>query len=158
MSALHRAQLPVAIVAGSLIIGAAIYLGLRERAPREVAVEAAPPSSNAARGGEATSTPAGGMRVEERVRVQAQAALDSLRPTLSQACWTPPGEGEPVAITLEYDVTFAADGGILALGIGEQREAHRAIVAQCVRGQPRPELRIDPPGMRVRAMLTLRLP
>jgi hypothetical protein len=139
MPALHRAQLPVAIVAGSLIIGAAIYLGLRERAPREVAVEAAPPSSNAARGGEATSTPAGGMRVEERVRVQAQAALDSLRPTLSQACWTPPGEGEPVAI-------------------GEQREAHRAIVAQCVRGQPRPELRIDPPGMRVRAMLTLRLP
>lgn len=154
MPGLDRSRLPVAIVAGSAIIGGAIYFGLRERSHRDADVVPASPTSEASREAE----PSHAVPIEERVRARAQAALDALRPALSRACWTPPGESEPAAIVLEYDVTLGADGRILALGVGEQRQAHRSTVAQCVRAQAPPELHVDPPGTSVRVALTLRLP
>jgi hypothetical protein len=157
--------LPVAIVAGCAIIGVSLYLGLREGLrPAPVAappVTGAPASSPATPPGpEAKHTlqrPQGEPPADRAFR-QAQAALDLLRPGLVKTCWTPPAEGEPAAILLTYDVTFGADGAILALGVSEQREAYRSSVAECVRRQPRPELPIDPPGESVRVILGLPMP
>lgn len=156
--------LPIAIVVGSVILGVALYLGLREGlatrapappAPAAHAPVAAPPTAPAP-----ATKPAAprGEPVADRVYRQAQAALDVLRPGLVKACWTPPAAGEPASILLTYDVTFGADGGILALGVSEQREAYRTSVAECVRRQPQPVLHVDPPGESVRVILGLPMP
>lgn len=160
MAAAHGSALPLAIVAGSSIIGVCIYLGLRAGAPSPTPV--APPVTTAAptvvpRPVPPTKAPTPPLD-PERVQRQAQAALDALQPGLSQRCWTPPAAGEPEAITLEYEITFGPDAGIAMLGVSEQREAFRTSVAECVRKQPRPTLPIDPPGEHVRVVLSLRLP
>lgn len=165
MSSERSLALPVAIVMGSAMIGIALYFGLRDGlasratapAPAVQAPVAAPPAVPAPAATPAPPAPQG-EPVPDRVYRQAQAALDVLRPGIVKTCWTPPAAGEPAAILLTYDVTFGADGGILALGISEQREAFRTSVAECVRRQPRPELRVDPPGQSVRVILGLPMP
>lgn len=152
-------MLPAAIVVGSAIIGLSLYLGLREGLRREPVAPA--PSAGPSLAPPATPTPPPISRAEppaERAFRQAQAALDALRPTLVQTCWTAPLAGEPAAILLTYDITFAADGSILVLGISEQQDAYRTSVAECVRRQPRPRLPIDPPGEGVHVVLGLRMP
>lgn len=149
-------MLPAAIVVGSAIIGLSLYFGLREGLRRDpVAPSTVPtPAQPAAPAPPVSrSEPAA-----DRAFRQAQAALDALRPGLVKTCWTPPLAGEPAAILLTYDITFAADGSILALGISEQQEAYRTSVAECVRRQPRPRLPIDPPGEGVRVVLGLPMP
>lgn len=144
--------LPIAIVVGCAIIGISLYLGLREGLrPAPVAPAPAAPA-------EAKHVAPQGEPPDHRAFRQAQAALDLLRPGLVKACWTPPAAGEPTAILLTYDVTFAADGAILSLGVSEQREAYRTSVAECVRRQPRPSLPVDPLGVRVRVTLGLPMP
>jgi hypothetical protein len=160
MSSERSLALPIAIVVGSAILGIALYLGLREglasRAPAAPAPVAAPPAMPTPAPKAAPPPP--GEPPADRAYRQAQAALDALRPGLVKACWTPPAAGEPASILLTYDVTFGADGGILALGISEQREAHRTSVAECVRRQPPPVLHVDPPGQSVRVILGLPMP
>jgi len=159
--------LPAAIVVGSVIIGISLFFGLREGlrpapvAPAPVtdapaAATATPPASET-KAKYSLQRPPGEPPADRAFR-QAQAALDALRPGLVKACWTPPAEGEPTAILLTYDVTFGADGGLLAVGISEQREAYRTSVAECVRRQPRPALPVDPPGESVRVILGLQMP
>ena len=154
--------LPAAIVVGCAIIGVSLYFGLREGlrpAPAAPPVASAPaPAAPPAPEAKHTLQRPQGEPPADRAYRQAQAALDVLRPGLVKACWTPPAEGEPTAILLTYDVTFGADGAILALGVSEQREAYRSSVAECVRRQPRPELPIDPPGEGVRVILGLPMP
>ncbi len=147
--------LPAAIVVGSAILGISIYLGLRH-APTSPAP--APGGSSPPPAPPPVPPPPLAEPVGDRVYQQAQAALDGLRPALVETCWTPPGPGEPASVLVTYDVTFGADGGIVALGISEQREAFRTSVADCLRKQPRPALPIDPPGQGVRVVLGLRLP
>jgi hypothetical protein len=151
--------LPAAIVVGCALIGISLYLGLREGlrpAPAAPVPAVGPPAPAPA------ATPAAeakqGEPPDHRAFRQAQAALDEQRPGLVKACWTPPAAGEPAAILLTYDVTFAADGSVLALGISEQRDAYRTSVAECVRRQPRPALPVDPPGVGVRVVLGLPMP
>jgi hypothetical protein len=160
MAAERNSMLPLAIVAGSSIIGICIYLGLRAGAQPPAAV--APPPTSAPSIAVPRSVPPAEAPTPPpdpgRVQRQAQAALDALRPGLSQLCWTPPAAGEPEAIVLDYDVTFGPDGGIAMLGISERRDAFRTSVGACVRDQPRPALPIDPPGEHVRVVLSLRLP
>lgn len=156
--------LPAAILAGSTIIGICLYLGLREGlrpepAPPPAATTVSPPAP-------ASPSQAPPQKrftlqrepVANRVYRQAQAGLDALRPELVKTCWTPPAEGEPTAITLSYDITFGADGGIITLGISDARDAYRISVADCVRKQPLPRLPVDPPGENVRVVLELHLP
>lgn len=149
--------LPAAIVVGSAILGASIYLGLRH-APASPAPASAPEGSSPPLAPPPAPSPSPAEPVGDRVYRQAQAALDGLRPALVKACWTPPGPGEPAAVLVTYDVTFGADGGIVALGISEQRDAFRTSVAECLRKQPRPALPVDPPGQGVRVVLGLPLP
>lgn len=170
MAAERSYALPAAILAGSTIIGIGLYLGLREGLrPAPVAATAATPTvapPAPAPPSEAPPSEAPPKRrftlqrepVADRVYRQAQAALDLLRPELVKTCWTPPTKGEPPAISLTYDVTFGADGGIIMLGISDAREAYRISVADCVRKQPLPRLSVDPPGENVRVVLELRLP
>jgi hypothetical protein len=155
MAAERSSGIPLAIVTGSAIIGVCLYLGLLAGAPPPAGV--APPVASAPTLVPPTKAPAPTVD-PHHIQRQAQAALDAHKPGLSQRCWTPPAAGEPEAITLDYDITFGPEGGIVMLGIGERREAHRTSVADCVRRQPRPTLRIDPPGENMRVPLTLRLP
>jgi hypothetical protein len=165
MSSQRSLALPAAIVVGSVVIGVSLYLGLREglRPPPASPVPATgvsapgPATPPAAQAKHTLERPKGEPPADRAFR-QAQAALDLLRPGLVKACWTPPGEGEPAAILLTYDVTFGADGTILALGVSEQREAYRSSVAECIRQQPRPKLPVDPPGESVRVILGLPMP
>ena len=165
MAAGHSYALPAAILAGSTIIGIGLYLGLREGLrPEPVATPAAtPPVTPPAPPPPSEAPPKRRFTLQrepvgDRVYRQAQAALALLRPELVKTCWTPPAKGEPPAISLTYDVTFGADGGIIMLGISDAREAYRISVADCVRKQPLPRLPVDPPGENVRVVLELRLP
>src|SRR5262245_34847357 len=114
MAAERSLGLPIAIVMGSFVIGLFIYLGLRERpqAPSSTTTPAAASPSPAAAGKADAKAPPG-EPVSTRVFRQAQAGLDAARPGLSQRCWTPPAAGEPPSITLDYDITFGPDGGIV---------------------------------------------
>lgn len=157
MSSDRSLALPIAIVVGSVVIGISLYLGLREGLrPNAPAPPGAAPPPVAPATKAAVAVPR--EPPADRAYRQAQAALDALRPGLVKTCWTPPAAGEPVAILLTYDVTFGADGGILALGISEQRDAYRPSVSECARRQPRPVLPIDPPGESVRVILGLPMP
>ncbi|MCX4239506.1 hypothetical protein [Paraliomyxa miuraensis] len=176
-------SLPVAIVAGSTIIGVSLYLGLRAMQPAAQPTQALPSAPPAAGPPTMTGAPAPsasitgptnaasttptveqaparptGAALEALVQQQAQAALDALAPTLGSACWTPPGPDEPASVVLDYDVTFDPDGTLVMLGIGERRDAFRTDVASCLRGLPRPQLAIDPPGEHTRVVLALALP
>jgi hypothetical protein len=162
MAPTRSLALPIAIVVGSAIVGIALYLGLREglasRAPAPPASAVQAPVAAPAPAAEAAPPAPQGEPPADRAYRQAQAALDALRPGIVKACWTPPAAGEPASILLTYDVTFGADGRILALGISEQREAYRTSVAECVRRQPQPVLHVDPPGQSVRVILGLPMP
>jgi len=172
MASGRNLALPVAIVAGSAIIGISIYFGLRDGLRPPPPASTMPPAASAppvAAPADAKASKARPMTlvrppatpaepVPDRVHRQAQAALDALQPALSKACWTPPAAGEPESIRLPYDVTFAADGSIIAFAISEERQAYRTSVADCVRKQGRPALPVDPPGQSVRVALALRLP
>jgi len=156
--------LPIAIVVGSAVIGISLYLGLREGL-RPAPTTTAPATDVPAPGKATPAVEAKRTLVRppaeppaNRAYRQAQAALDAQRPELVKTCWTPPAADEPAAILLTYDITFAADGTILSLGISEEREAYRSSVAQCVRSQPRPVLPVDPPGESVRVVLGLSMP
>jgi hypothetical protein len=162
MAPTRSLALPIAIVVGSAILGIALYLGLREglasRAPAPPASAVQAPVTAPAPAAKAAPPAPQGEPPADRAYRQAQAALDALRPGIVKACWTPPPAGEPASILLTYDVTFGADGRILALGISEQREAYRTSVAECVRRQPQPVLHVDPPGQSVRVILGLPMP
>lgn len=166
MTSERSLALPAAIVVGSAIIGTGLYLGLRDglrpdapAAPVPVSAPAGTPAPVPATAPAKDASPAPPAEPPaDRAFRQAQAALDQLRPGIVKVCWTPPAAGEPASIFLTYDVTFDAQGGILALGISEQRDAYRSSVAECVRKLARPLLPIEPPGESVRVILGLPMP
>lgn len=74
------------------------------------------------------------------------------------ACWKPPGPGEPAAIPLRFNLSFLPDGSLGGWGLSEDREVHRAAVAQCVRELSLSHLRIPAPGVPLAVEVTLTVP
>jgi hypothetical protein len=129
--------LPLSILAGSTIIGAGLYLGLRERGAPPPAETAPPPIAPAP----VPVTP------QETVIQQATQALEAQRAELLRLCWTPAVQKtpEPSKAVFRYNMSFDPQGRQVSLGISEIRGESRTDVAQCLRSRP-VSLRIPPPG------------
>lgn len=92
------------------------------------------------------------MEVMPRVKAEVEVAIESRRQAMRNACWN----GAKVATaTFPTEVTFAADGTLLALSVADDRAAPE--VGACVRAQPLP-LQITAPGVPITVKVGLTLP
>ncbi|WP_437685987.1 hypothetical protein [Sorangium sp. So ce176] len=160
---------PTAILLGSAMIAAAVYLGLRH-GPAAVAPDArAVDGAEAIQAGPAASAPpvqragatAPGVSRDEIAR-QAARALDAHRPALVERCYrpaasAPPAQPEPRAVRYVFNITFDAQGRQIARGIIEDRETARPEVTACLVGAL-PPVEIAPPGANVRVDVPFSLP
>ncbi len=148
---------PVAILAGSIIIGLGLYFGLRSGRGEQPALgsASASPAGSASTAGQPDSTPRRRDTADTPVPVaapsvvaqQAQAALDHYKPMLTDRCLHEPRatNAAPAEIRLSFNVTFGADGAQVARGLQEQRGYSDPSVTRCV-GDLLPPLKIPPPG------------
>lgn len=161
---------PTAILLGSAMIAAAVYLGLRH-GPAGVA-----PDARAVDGAEAIQTrsaasapqaqragataPQGAPSVSrDEIARQAARALDAHRPALVERCYRPAiaAQPEPRAVRYVFNITFDAQGRQIARGLIEDRETARPEVTACLVGAL-PPVEIAPPGANVRVDVPFSLP
>lgn len=93
--------------------------------------------------------------VQTRVREEAYAGLERLRPYVVERCWPRDGlSGGRSQTTLTYNVTFNPEGREVARGIIDDRRAPSGAFGRCLRRLGGTALAISPPGTYV----TLKLP
>ncbi|AUX34741.1 MULTISPECIES: hypothetical protein [Sorangium] len=166
---------PTAILLGSAMIAAAVYLGLRHGPaavapdPRAAAGDAShrgepAPRAGAAEGarapGEGAPAPQRAPAVpREEVERQAARALDARRPALVERCYKPAIAARPAPREVKYvfNLTFDAQGRQIARGIIEDRETSRPDVTACLVAAL-PPIAVEPPGASVRVDVPFSLP
>ncbi|WP_437567037.1 hypothetical protein [Sorangium sp. So ce542] len=160
---------PTAILLGSAMIAAAVYLGLRH-GPAAVAPapgDASHRGEPAPLAGAAERAPGEGAPAAERapavpreeVARQAARALDARRPALVERCYKPAIAAQPAPREVKYvfNLTFDAQGRQIARGIIEDREASRPDVTACL-VTALPPVAVEPPGANVRVDVPFSLP
>ncbi|WP_437596181.1 hypothetical protein WMF28_26735 [Sorangium sp. So ce590] len=166
---------PTAILLGSALIAAAVYLGLRH-GPAAVAPDArsaggtaadragsgssAGPAERAGASGEGAPAPRRAPSVpREEVARQAARALDAHRPALVERCYRPAIAAQPAPRGVKYvfDLTFDAQGRQIARGILEDRETSRPEITACL-VTALPPVAVAPPGASVRVDVPFSLP
>ncbi|WP_437791379.1 hypothetical protein [Sorangium sp. So ce693] len=152
---------PTAILLGSAMISAAVYLGLRH-GPAGVPTEPRPvvgaPWQPADAVSSAGAAPAPSVP-REQVAMQAARALEAHRPALIERCYKPAAAARPAPRGVKYifNLTFDARGRQLARGIIEDREASSPEVTACV-VDALPAVAVPPPGANVRVDVPFSLP
>ncbi|CAN95462.1 hypothetical protein predicted by Glimmer/Critica [Sorangium cellulosum So ce56] len=153
---------PTAILLGSAMIAAAVYLGLRHGPagvpadPRPAGGAPSPPADAAS----AAAAPSAGPGVpRDEVATQAARALEAHRPALIERCYKPAVAAQPAPREVKYvfNLTFDAQGRQLARGIIEDREASRPEVTACL-VDALPPVAVAPPGANVRVDVPFSLP
>ncbi|WP_437730659.1 hypothetical protein [Sorangium sp. So ce1335] len=161
---------PTAILLGSAMISAAVYLGLRH-GPAAVAPDARPvhgtaaiqagpgASAGAAERAAAPAPRAAPSVPRDEVAKQAARALDAHRPALVERCYRPAIAAQPEPRTVKYlfNITFDARGRQIARGLIEDRETARPEVTACLVAAL-PPVEIAPPGANVRVDVPFSLP
>lgn len=160
---------PTAILLGSAMISAAVYLGLRHGPagvptdPRPAAGAPWQPADAASSAGPASRArpphaPAPSVPRDE-VAMQAARALEAHRPALIERCYKPAVAARPAPRGVKYvfNLTFDAQGRQLARGIIEDREASSPAVTACV-AAALPAVAVAPPGANVRVDVPFSLP
>lgn len=155
MASAPRLSTPIAILAGSVIIAAAILIGLR-RAP-----EAPPPQPAAPSSAPAPPPPRAAKPVVDREAVakEVDAALARVRKTLADKC-VPKGvtpTSDAPLFKCAFDFTFDAEGRQSVRGIVVDRATVRPEMTPCVT-ENLPPLSITPPGQSVRIEAPFVLP
>ncbi|WP_437911713.1 hypothetical protein WME73_29525 [Sorangium sp. So ce302] len=171
---------PTAILLGSAMIAAAVYLGLRHGPagvpadPRPAGGAPSPPADAASAAGSAARAPGAGAPVRplqapaprpapsvprDEVATQAARALEAHRPALIERCYKPAVAAQPAPRGVKYvfNLTFDAQGRQLARGIIEHREASSPEVTACV-AAALPAVAVAPPGANVRVDVPFSLP
>ncbi|MGK3960815.1 hypothetical protein WMF38_48170 [Sorangium sp. So ce118] len=161
---------PTAILLGSAMIAAAVYLGLRH-GPAAVAPDArtagAAPPVEAGPGASAAPAERAGAPAPERAKAvprdevarQAALALDAHRPALVDRCYKPAiaAKPEPRAVKYVFNITFDAGGRQIARGLIEDHETARPEVTACLVAAL-PPVAIPAPGANVRVDVPFSLP
>ena len=164
---------PTAILLGSAMIAAAIYLGLRH-GPAGVATDPRPAGSAPSQPAEAASSAGPAQRApgavapapqpapsvpRDEVARQAARALDAHRPALIERCYKPAVAAQPGPRGVRYvfNLTFDAQGRQIARGIIEDHEASRPEVTACLVAAL-PPVAVAPPGANVRVDVPFSLP
>ncbi|WP_437989626.1 hypothetical protein [Sorangium sp. So ce145] len=172
---------PTAILLGSAMIAAAVYLGLRHgpagvpadprpaggapSPPADAASAAAAPSAGPAARAPGAGAPARPLQApalgvpRDEVATQAARALEAHRPALIERCYKPAVAAQPAPRGVKYvfNLTFDAQGRQLARGIIEDREASRPEVTACL-VDALPPVAVAPPGANVRVDVPFSLP
>ncbi|WP_437850280.1 hypothetical protein [Sorangium sp. So ce363] len=173
---------PTAILLGSAMIAAAVYLGLRHGPagvptdPRPAGGAPSPPADAASAAGSAARAPGAGAPARplqapapaprpapsvprDEVATQAARALEAHRPALIERCYKPAVAAQPAPRGVKYvfNLTFDAQGRQLARGIIEDREASRPEVTACL-VDALPPVAVAPPGANVRVDVPFSLP
>lgn len=138
-----------AILLGSVIIAAALYLGRQAPTPTPTVEVAPAPTPTVEAASVPTPTPA---NLYEVVGMQAREVLQYQMTELRRRCPTRPGE--QYGFTL--DVTFDAQGNEVVHGITE-RPGNAPGMGACVSAAVAP-LRVPPPGVTIMVEVPLTLP
>jgi len=155
-----------AILIGSCVIALGLYLGLngRNQAPVPVPNVAVAPTS------EVPAAPAPVAVApkpvvpspsvdKKRVIEEASASLDKHKKALSEKCLAPSlaKKPDPSKVKYIFNITFDANGKVIARGVTEDRETARSEVLACVSANF-PELQVSPLGQSVLVDVPLELP
>jgi hypothetical protein len=158
---------PVAILIGSVVIGAGLYFGLRERAsaPAPSARPAAPaPSVTSEPDGSIdppppSTTPRKAPVDTARAKQAVAAAIAKHRPMILERCWGPAAakDKDPPRVRWTFNFSFDAEGKQIGRGVTEYREAFRPDVTRCLQAEL-PVIEIPAPGESVLLEVDLELP
>ncbi|WP_437923978.1 hypothetical protein WMF37_33725 [Sorangium sp. So ce291] len=161
---------PTAILLGSAMIAAAVYLGLRHGpaavAPDARPADAAPPveagpgaSAPPAERAAAPAPQSAKVVPRDEVARQAALALDAHRQALVDRCYKPAiaAKPEPRAVKYVFNITFDAGGRQIARGLIEDQETARPEVTACLVAAL-PPVAIPAPGANVRVDVPFSLP
>ena len=137
-------------LAGALI-GAGLYLGLRERTQATVPAPRAEPTGSAA---VATKPDAA------QLQRQVETAFEARRAEWKRVCFDPIVAKAPTPPTSTHSISISIDasGTEVLRAINDVRGATRLDVASCLREQPFVPIRIAPPGEPYSTTLTIELP
>ena len=152
-----RGSIPLAIVLAGALIGAGLFFGLRSR-PEPAPYGA--PGAQAALPLPGPAAPPAPPLDPALVRRNGDAAAVGLKRRMIERCWQPAVAKVPTPATSRYtmDSLFTAEGVEVSRGISEVREVpSRMDVAGCLRSLPL-DLRIPPPGGKVRLEFVLEFP
>ncbi len=153
---------PVAVLAGSVIIAVAVYLGLRDRGS---ASPGQTPSPGAALGTQSATgappLPPGPPRsaVDAAAAVSAaKAALQEQKKIAVTKCWAPSAEvqADPASVTYAFNFGFGPDGKQITRGIAEPRGARPGMV-NCMQAEL-PPIAIPAQGQAIGVEVELTLP
>jgi hypothetical protein len=167
---------PAAILLGSVVIAAGLYLGLQRQPPPpalpSASVEASTAPAGALPAAAAASAPsqpalhtapAGASpltsELYKRVERDAVEALEARRSLFVKQCWEPSFRKSPSPARARYifNMTFDESGKEIARGISEVRGMDRPDAAHCLRMMPL-GLGVPPPGTRVSVEVEMTLP
>ena len=145
--------IPVAIVLASVIMATGLYLGLRPPSPPPQPPVTAPLPEPGPPVPVPVPVPVPAAPVAATLEVKAIAAengrlaLETVRAVMVERCWTSAAakQPEPRQIPLMFNLSFSAQGQLVAFGISETRGADRPDVATCLRLLEL-RLQIPPPG------------
>ena len=117
--------------------------------PRPDAPPAEPPPPPLVLDDAARAAEAAAFELQKQVATQVSAQLGDQRSALKQACGSAVG-------TFVYDLSFGADGKLLAVGLSEPRSPGAGAVGTCLRGRPL-TLEVPAPGAPVNVKVALEL-
>lgn len=154
---------PAAILIGSVIIAAGLYLGMQRAAPPPLApataVEVTPAPATSPRAVVPPTRPVALTDLRRRVEADAAKALEARRADFVQRCWEPSRRKNPAPPAAKYifDMSFDESGKEIARGISEVRGMDRPDAAQCLRMLPL-GINVPAPGAHVGVEVEMILP
>jgi hypothetical protein len=161
---------PVAILIGSVVIGAGLFFGLRDRqaepvapaastAPAPSAPSVSPPTEQGTGAPPPAPAPSTAGLPDAKVIELATAEIEKHRKLLVEKCWTASTAPmpEPPVARLVLNFTFDPAGKTIARGMVEDRRAHRSGVSSCV-SQQLPDITIAAPGRSAHVEVPISLP
>ncbi len=165
--------LPASIVIAGGLVGAGLFLGLRDRSPDPgrpalTGVTLAPlapaltvATSTAASATEPARTPPPGVSPEMQARLdeRAAAAVARERPRLAKECWEPSVRKNPAPATLAVPLRFLFDpsGKQIDFAVAEARDPNRRDVIECVQ-KAGLVVSAEPSGQMMATQLSLSFP
>jgi hypothetical protein len=156
---------PVAILIGSGVIGASVYLGLRARS-QPAAIDVTQATSTSAQAaststqGPALSTPPPTAQPASADTVSGvRAQIDAQHAHLVETCWaqSPTRDQNPPKVTLTLMLEYGDDGSLSVRSLHMDRSMGHADVSQCV-GRELVSPKQIAPGHRVRVNVPISLP
>ncbi len=150
---------PTAILLGSIIVSAGLFLGLRSGKSDAPPPVAPPPVVLPSPVKPLPQQPSPPVVDKQQIIREAVAVLAKHKKALAEKCVAAAlaKKPDPPSVKLLFNITFNAQGKPIARGVTEDRQTSRPEVTTCV-NESLPEITVTPPGQTVLVDVPLELP